>query len=205
MTTPADILAAEQALAIADPMLGRLIASQPSQVRLARTDYFASLCRSIVGQQVSVAAASTIFARFEVATELSPQRISAASIEDLRAVGLSRQKARYLKDLAEHFVANPAVFDHLDTLPNDSVISELTAIKGIGEWTAQMFLMFTLLRLDVFAPDDVGLQRAMKQLYGWDALPTRANLIDAARKWQPYRTVACWHLWHSLDNSPAGN
>jgi len=104
--------------------------------------------------------------------------------------------------LAQHFVANPRVYDHLDQLSDDEVIAELTAIKGIGVWTAQMFLMFTLLRPDVFAPDDIGLQRAMKLLYGWEAIPPKRELEAFAERWRPYRTVASWHLWESLNNTP---
>src|SRR5262249_51818122 len=124
------------------------------------------------------------------------------SPEQLRALGLSRSKGSYIHDLAEHFVRDAAVFDHLDRLPDADVIAELTRVKGIGIWTAQMFLMFTLGRLDVFAPDDVGLQRAIVQLYDLPAVPPRAELEALADRWRPYRTVACWHLWQSLDNEP---
>ncbi len=88
-------------------------------------------------------------------------------------------------------------------MSDDDVIAELTAVKGIGTWTAQMFLMFSLNRIDIFAPDDAGLQRAMMQLYKWDTLPPKKVLVVIAEKWQPYRTIACMHLWHSLDNAPA--
>jgi len=115
---------------------------------------------------------------------------------------LSGQKYKYIHDLAEHFVRDSMVFDHLDTLSDDDVIAELTKVKGIGVWTAQMFLMFTLVRPDVFAPDDRGLQLAIQKLYALPDVPPRSELETIAEAWAPYRTVASWHLWHSLDNEP---
>jgi DNA-3-methyladenine glycosylase II len=193
---------AEDALIKLDPVLGGLIKLQRPMARESHGEYFAALCRSIIGQQVSVAAASTIFARLEATTGLQPQAVSGLLPEQVKNIGLSRQKASYLHDLAEHFVANPKVYDHLEKLSDAEVIADLTAIKGIGVWTAQMFLMFTLMRPDVFAPDDFGLQRAMKQLYGWDDIPKKKELETFAERWRPYRTVACWHLWESLNNRP---
>jgi len=193
---------AEQTLQSLDPKLGELIELQKPIIHTSRTDYFAALCRSIIGQQVSVAAASTIYARFEKLTGLKPAAVEALSESDIKTIGLSRQKASYLKDLAQHFANNPEVYNRLDTQSDEEVIAELTAVKGIGVWTAQMFLVFTLTRLDVFAPDDIGLQRAMKLLYGWDKVPPKKELEKFAERWKPYRTVACWHLWKSLDNSP---
>src|SRR5690606_14972068 len=108
----------------------------------------------------------------------------------IKAIGLSRQKASYIRDLAQHFVENPSVYTHLEKMSDEEVIAELTAVKGIGVWTAQMFLMFTLSRPDVFAPDDAGLQRAILQLYKWDALPPKKELVIVAEQWKPYRTVA---------------
>jgi len=204
MTTPAQIVAAEAALAAADPdHLGRLIKAQAPVNRLRPGPYFTNLARSIVGQQISIAAAASIFARLQAATELDPARVAALSPEDLRALGLSRSKGSYIHDLAEHFVRDASVFDHLENLSDDEVIADLVSIKGIGTWTAQMFLIFTLGRLDVFAPDDVGLQRAIVRLYNLPAVPLRAELEALADHWRPYRTVAAWHLWESLKNTPA--
>lgn len=193
---------AEATLMQADPLLGKLVSAQKLVLSEPRGDYFASLARSIICQQVSVAAARTIAGRFEEKTSYDPARAAALDEEAIRAIGLSRQKAGYIRDLAQHFVTNPSIYNHLETLSDDKVIAELTAVKGIGAWTAQMFLMFTLARPDVFAPDDAGLQRAMLKLYSWDTLPAKKELIAQAEKWQPYRTVACLHLWHSLDNAP---
>lgn len=192
----------EAALIQADPILGAVIKNQRLAPLEPRTDYFAALVRSIIGQQVSVAAARAIAGRFEERTKMDPSKVVALADEDIRAIGLSRQKAGYIRDLAEHFVHDPAVYNHLEKMSDDEVISDLIAIKGIGVWTAQMFLMFTLGRPDVFAPDDAGLQRAMMRLYGWELLPHKKELVATAEKWQPYRTVACLHLWHSLDNKP---
>lgn len=206
MTAPTlatQIAAAEAALQKLDPKLGALIATQAPLNRVREGTYFGNLTRSIVSQQISVAAAASILARIQAATALDPHAIIALSADELRALGLSRGKAGYIHDLAEHFVRDAAVFDHLDRLPDAQVIAELTGVKGIGVWTAQMFLMFTLGRLDVFAPDDAGLQRAIVRLYGLDAVPPRAELERLSQAWHPYRTVASWHLWESLDKTPA--
>lgn len=202
--TDADIAQAEKELRRADPILGAVIDRQSPLIRGWRSpdNYFASLARSIVGQQISVKAAASIFGRLEAATRLDPQKVVELNEEACKQIGLSASKARYINDLADHFVKDSAVFNHLDALADDAVIAELTSVKGIGVWTAQMFLMFTLGRPDVFAPDDVGLQNAMRRLYNWETLPARAELVDFAERWKPYRTVAAWHLWESLDNAP---
>ncbi len=203
MNTPALIQKAEKELSKLDPKLGALIELQKPIVHQPQGDYFLSLCRSIVSQQVSVAAAAAIFARLEATTGMKPEIVMELSDEEIKAIGLSRSKATYIKDLARHFIDNLAVYNHLEQQTDEEVITELTAIKGIGIWTAQMFLIFTLMRMDVFAADDVGLQRAMKQLYGWKELPSKQELMNIAEHWRPYRTVASWHLWKSLDNTPA--
>jgi DNA-3-methyladenine glycosylase II len=204
MTEREELIAkAEAELPRLDPKLGALIKAQGHLDRLREGPYFSNLTRSIVSQQISVAASASILARVQDATGLDPHKVIALSPEELRSFGLSRGKAGYIQDLAAHFVEDPAIYDHLDQLPDDKVISELVAVKGIGVWTAQMFLMFTLGRLDVFAPDDVGLQRAIVRLYGLPETPRKAGLEALAAVWRPYRTVACWHLWHSLDNTPA--
>jgi DNA-3-methyladenine glycosylase II len=193
---------AEAHLSTIDPVIGKIIQANGTIQHSQRSDYFAALCESIVSQQISVKAAAKIFERFTDATQLRPEHVVALSDEDIKMVGLSGQKARYLHDLAEHFVRDSAVFNHLDTLSNDEVITELTRVKGIGVWTAQMFLMFALVRLDVFAPDDRGIQLAVQKLYSLPTVPARSELELIATKWAPYQTVACWHLWRSLDNEP---
>jgi len=198
----AKILEAETYLTQVDPILGALISSQKLDARPLRDDYFTSLCRSIIGQQVSVAAANAIFTRFQSATQLDPSQVATLDEAATKQVGLSRQKTGYLKDLAQHFVEDPAVYNHLDKQSDEQVIKELTDVKGIGVWTAQMFMMFTLARPDIFAPDDVGLQRAILKLYNLETLPPKKELEKFAERWQPYRSIACLHLWQSLNNNP---
>ena len=204
MNTAQAIREGEAKLVGLDPVLGGLIQSQEPMVYTQRGsgDYFHSLCRTIIGQQVSVKAAATIFGRFEKVTKLDPKRVARLTEAQTKEIGLSRQKLSYLHDLAGHFVENPKIYNHLEQQTDEQVLEELVAVKGIGIWTAQMFLMFTLGRLDVFAPDDIGLQRAMKELYGWEAVPPKKELAAIAERWSPYRTVACWHLWQSLNNEP---
>lgn len=196
---------AEDYLRKADPLLGALIDSQILRNRTDRHDYdyFASLARSIIGQQVSVAAANAIYGRFQDQTNLQPENVVGIDEEMMKLIGLSRQKTTYLKDLAQHFVDDPAVYNHLESQTDEQVIAELTSVRGIGIWTAQMFLMFTLNRPDVFAPDDVGLQNGMMMLFGWDVMPKKGELVMISERWKPYRTVASFHLWQSLENTPA--
>jgi DNA-3-methyladenine glycosylase II len=197
-----EIIKAEKELIRLDPVLGKYIKIQAPITYSPRSDYYYSLCSSIISQQVSLAAAAAIFKRFEDITKMKPERVLDLSEEEVKTIGLSRQKLSYLKDLSDHFVDDPKVYNHLNKLSDEEVIEELTAIKGIGVWSAQMFLIFTLVRLDVFAPDDVGLKRAIKQIYGYDEVPNRDRLIEMAETWKPYQTVACWHLWKSLKNAP---
>lgn len=192
----------ETILAQRDPVLADLFTRQSIEERPRRTNYFASLTHSIIGQQVSVAAARAITARFDEHTGLQPEKVAALTEEECKIIGLSRQKAGYLRDLGAHFAENPTIYDHLDTLSDEEVIRDLTAVKGIGVWTAQMFLLFTLGRPDIFAPDDVGLQQALVRLYEWETVPPKRELAAFAEAWSPYRSIVSLHLWHSLDNEP---
>ena len=203
MNTEADLRLAETKLSQLDPQLAALIVARPPIALPVERDYFYALCRSIIGQQVSLASASAIFGRLEAATQLDPAAVIGLTDEAARTIGLSGQKTAYLRDLARHFVDHSDAYDHLSQSPDEAVISELTLIKGIGVWTAQMFLMFTLRRPDVFALDDIGLQRAMMRLYGWETLPNKLTLGKTADRWRPYRTVAALYLWDSLENTPA--
>jgi DNA-3-methyladenine glycosylase II len=195
---------AEALLEKRDPVLAGLIQQQTLERRPGtRGDYFAALTRAIIGQQVSVAAATSIYGRFEAQTKMLPENVLQLQEEDIKTIGLSRQKATYLGDLAQHFAKDPHVYHHLQHLDDEAVIKELTAVKGIGVWTAQMFLIFTLGRPDVFPPDDLGIQRAIRQLYGWESTPSKHELTKIAENWRPYRSVASLHLWQSLHNIPA--
>lgn len=191
---------AEFILAQVDPLLGEVISRHGHIESKSTHGYFEALSSSIVGQQISVKAAAKIFNRFQDITDLQPEKVAHMSDEDIKAIGLSGRKSQYLRDLAEHFLRDSAVFNHLHSLPDDEVVSELTKVKGIGVWTAQMFLIFTLHRPDVFAPDDRGLQLAVEKLY--DRSFTRSELSHLAEKWSPYCSTACLHLWRSLENEP---
>lgn len=192
----------ERQLAQLDPILGEHIASHGTIAPRPKRLYFEALAGSVISQQISVKAAAKIFERFKSTTSLKPELVASLSEADCKLIGLSGQKARYLKDLAAHFVQDSAVFNHLDTLSDDEVIAELARVKGIGVWTAQMFLIFTLYRPDVFAPDDRGLQLAIQKIYNLSELPVRSELEKFAERWVPYRSTACLHLWRSLDNTP---
>lgn len=194
---------AERALMALDPVMDRLIHANGPIVHMPHSSYFEALCESIISQQLSVKASDTIFRRFKELTELDPEKALHIDEAARKAIGLSPQKARYIHDLAEHFVRDRRVFSHLESLGDDEVIIELTQIKGVGVWTAQMFLMFTLTRPDIFAPDDLGLLNAMTKAYGLPAKPTKQEALALAERWIPHRTTACFHLWRSLDNAPS--
>lgn len=185
-----------------DPVIGALVSSQGTIVHHPQRNYFEALCEAIISQQLSVKASDTIFRRFRDATALDPARVLAIDDEARKAIGLSPQKARYIRDLAEHFVRDANLFAHLEQLDDEAVTAELTKVKGIGIWTAQMFLMFTLARPDVFAPDDLGLLNALTRAYQLPARPTKQEAAALAERWVPHRTTACFHLWRSLDNTP---
>ena len=164
--------------------------------------------RAIVGQQLSVRAARSIHGRLLEQFDGSPpkpEQILERDPEELRsAVGLSRAKVSFLRSLAEHVLDGSLDLDRLDTLPDDEVISELVPVKGIGEWSAHMFLMFQLRRPDVLAVGDLGIRRAVERAYGLPDLPSATELTELAEPWRPHRTHACMLLWASLDNVPAG-
>lgn len=186
-----------------DATLGAIIRANGTIALRPPRPYFESLARSIVSQQISVKAAAKIFDRFKNATALQPHTVLQLNDSAQKEIGLSNQKMRYLRDLAFHFAEDSAVFNHLDTLSDDEAIRELTRIKGIGVWTAQMFLQSTLHRPDIFAPDDRGLQLALLSAYDFSTTPARSELEKLAEQWRPYRTTACLHLWRSLNNEPA--
>jgi DNA-3-methyladenine glycosylase II len=161
--------------------------------------------RSIVGQQLSVKAATTIYGRLEGhfgGHAPTPEQILAADPDALRAVGMSRPKVGYLRSLAEHVLDGTIELDRLDELPEDEIVRELVAVKGLGEWTAHMFLMFQLSRPDVLPVGDLGIRRAVERQYGLAEIPGPAELERIAERWRPWRTLACRYLWESLDNEP---
>jgi DNA-3-methyladenine glycosylase II len=190
-------------LRASDPVLARIIAGFGSERLVWRDDPFLTLARSIVGQQISVAAASAVWRRFEdLMGRVEPRAVAGAAEEGLRRVGLSGRKVTYLKDLAGHFLSgeiDPGSWAHME---DAAVVGELTRVKGIGQWTAEMFLIFGLLRPDVLPLDDIGLQRAMGLHYGAQRKLARDEMTRVAARWRPWRSVATWYLWRSLDPEP---
>jgi DNA-3-methyladenine glycosylase II len=174
--------------------------------RLPRGDHYAALVRAIVGQQLSTIAARAIYGRLLERFGGHPpttEQILADDAEELRvAVGLSHAKVSYLRSLAEHVVSGQLQLDRLEQLSDEDVMAALIAVKGIGEWSAHMFLMFQLGRPDVLAVGDLGIRRAAERAYELPALPTPAELTALAEPWRPYRTAGCLVLWHSLGNAP---
>jgi DNA-3-methyladenine glycosylase II len=169
-------------------------------------DHYGALVRAIVGQQLSTKAARSIYLRlterFDGSTP-TPEQVLADEPEELRAAaGLSRAKVGYLRSLAEHVLSGELELERLDDLDDDTVIAELVAVKGLGMWTAHMFLMFHLQRPDVLPVGDLGIRRAIERAYGLDALPEAAEMERIAEPWRPHRTLACRYLWRSLDNEP---
>lgn len=167
-------------------------------------DPFYSLLELIISQQLSVKAADTIVQRFvDVFAEdgITPEKVLQIPLEQLRSLGISWSKAQYLKNIAEAVIAGSLKFEMLPALSDEEVITVLTAIKGIGRWTAEMFLMFTLGRPDVMSYGDVGLQNAIQRLYGFKEKPTQAEMEIISNQWKPYRTYACKLLWKSLENT----
>jgi DNA-3-methyladenine glycosylase II len=209
MAATAEALAVK-ALRRADPVLRQVIDEVGSVADFydgRPTDHYGTLVRSIVGQQLSTRAAASIYRRL---TERfggrapTPDEVLGDDPDALRtAAGLSHAKVRYLRSLAEHVRDGSLALDRLPDLPDDAVIAELTAIKGIGPWSAQIFLMFHLHRPDVLPVGDLGIRRAVKIRYGLPELPTPAELTEIAEPWRPHRTLACIYLWRSLQATPA--
>src|SRR4051794_7357933 len=184
-----------------DPVLSVIIKSVGSYKMNYDDPAFASLAEAIVYQQLHGKAAATIFKRLTDLTglPLTPQGILKLSEEQMRGAGLSKQKLSYLRDLAAKAASGEVDFAKLPDLPDDEVIKELTKIKGIGVWTAQMFLMFSLRRPNVLPTGDLGIQMAIRKHYRKRKLPKPSQMEKIAKPWEPYRSVACWYLWRSLD------
>jgi DNA-3-methyladenine glycosylase II len=186
----------------ADPILGAAIrAAGPWRLAPGR-NHFHALARAIVAQQISGHAARTIWSRVIILS--APEKFTAAAVmrltdDQLRQAGLSPQKLRYMRDLCSRIMDGRLHLPKMARMSDERIIAELTAVMGIGTWTAQMFLMFSLGRIDVFAPDDLGLRSAIRNLYGLSEMPDRATCHSIAERWQPYRTIASWYLWRSLE------
>lgn len=196
------VVAATEHLSQADPVLQELIRRVGPFMLKTHRDRFDLLVRSILSQQISTKAARTI--RLRLADRVAPQLISPESLgkltdPELRAIGLSAQKVSYLRDLSDHALTGKLQLHKLSRLDDETVIEQLVAVRGIGRWTAQMFLIFALGRLDVFPHDDLGVRSALKTLYALDDLPNQALSHSIAEKWAPYRSVATWYCWRMFD------
>ena len=201
-----DYAKARRLLARRDPVLRDLMRRYgPCGLGASQhSDPFRALVRAIISQQLSTQAAATIARRFEALFDgvPTPAAVNAMPDEQLRGVGLSGQKLRYMRDLCARIEGGLLPLSALDRMTDEEVITVLTEVKGIGRWTAEMFLMFRLQRPDVLPVDDLGIVKAVQRAYRMRALPTPKRLMRLGEAWRPYRSVACWYLWQSLANTP---
>jgi DNA-3-methyladenine glycosylase II len=206
--------AAQEQLAAADPTMAALIARIGEidlETRLRRrseerpADAYGALLRAIVGQQLSTKAARTIYGRildlFDGATP-PPERLLEADEADLRGAGLSGRKVEYIRDLASHVLSGELELDRLGELSDEEVIAEIVAVRGLGVWTAEMFLLFHLERPDVLSGGDLGIRKAVQIEYGLDEMPTPTRVLEIGEPWRPHRSLASLYLWESLANAP---
>ncbi len=205
---------AKRELAASDPVMAALIeriGHIDRSERLRRrqeqrpTDAYGALLRTIVGQQLSTKAARTIYLRvldlFAGATP-SPEQLLEASERDLRAAGLSGRKVEYLRDLASHVISGELELDRLDELSDDQAIAEIVAVRGLGQWTAEMFLLFHLERPDVLSGGDLGIRKAVQTEYGFMEMPAPLEVLEIGEAWRPHRSLASLYLWESLAAVP---
>ena len=203
---------AREALAAADPVMAGLIERLGERSVIQRRrgapkpDAYGALLRTVVGQQISTAAARTIYGRvldiFGGRTP-SPRQLLETSEDDLRAAGLSRPKVGYIRDLAAHVESGELEIDRLDELSDEEVIEEIVAVRGFGRWSAEMFLIFHLERPDVISGGDLGIRRAIQIGLGMAEMPTPAEVAEIGERWSPYRSLASIYLWESLSKLPA--
>jgi DNA-3-methyladenine glycosylase II len=186
-----------------DRVMKRLIPQFGDACLETRGDAFVTLARSIVGQQISVKAAQTVWERFvQLPKRLTPGNVLKLKVDDMRAAGLSARKIEYLVDLALHFDSGTLHVKSWDSMSDDEIVAELVAIRGIGRWTAEMFLIFHLMRPNVLPLDDVGLINGISQNYFSGDVVSRSDAREVAAAWAPYCTVATWYIWRSLDPVP---
>lgn len=186
--------------------MAALAKRQGSVLRPTSTDYFARLVRAIAGQQISTKAAQSIYDRFTALAgdPPTPRSVMKLTDEQIRGAGFSGAKLASVRDLSQHALDSRLDLPHLQELPDDEIIGQLVAVRGIGRWTAEMFLMFSLGRPDVLAADDLGVQAAIQRVYELESRPTPKQVQQMAvdGKWHPYATAACFQLWESLRNNP---
>ncbi|NQW93014.1 MAG: DNA-3-methyladenine glycosylase 2 family protein [Polaromonas sp.] len=186
-----------------DRVLKRLIPQFPNTTLQTRGDAFSTLARSIVGQQISVKAAQTVWRRFEaLPVAMTPHAVLKLKVDDMRAAGLSARKIEYLVDVSIHFDAGTVHVQDWQAMDDEAIIAELVAIRGIGRWTAEMFLMFYLVRPNVLPLDDVGLINGISKNYFSGESVSRSDAREVAAAWAPYCSVATWYIWRSLDTIP---
>lgn len=200
------LLDATAELAARDPRLRRVIDDVgPPDLRRGRprSDHFAEIARAVCYQQLAGAAARAIHGRFQALFDggPTPEAVLALSVEELRAVGLSRSKANTIRDLAAHVVAGDVELDRVARLSDAKIIGELTLVRGIGRWTAEMFLIFQLGRLDVWPVDDFGVRKGYARIHGLDPAPTARALEPLGDAYRPFRTVAAWYCWRAADTT----
>ena len=194
---------AKRELMKSDRVMRRIIPKYEGVSLTSRGDPFATLARSIVGQQISVKAAQAVWERVAGAyPEFTPSKLARAKVEKLRGCGLSQRKAEYILDLAAHFKQGGVKAADWQTLDDDAVVAALIGIRGIGRWTAEMFLMFNLMRPDIFPVDDLGLRKAVSLHYFSGETVTLSELREVGENWAPWRSVGTWYMWRSLDPLP---
>lgn len=208
LASPTELQKAQSHLLKMDPVLAPTIKRAGLAQFTPHTNYYEALVSSIISQQLSVKAAASIQKRFEdlFGGKLpKPEEILRKQPDELRTVGLSNAKAKYVRDLAQHIVDKKIDLSTLNMLSNEEIVGELTDVKGIGEWTVHMFLMFCMGRLDVLPVGDLGIRNGVRALYDLEELPPPDQIREIATKnnWHPYESVASWYIWHSLDNKPA--
>jgi DNA-3-methyladenine glycosylase II len=207
---------ARAALAASDPVMAALI-ERVGEIDLAKRlrrrseekppDAYGALLRAIVGQQLSTKAARTIYLRVtEIfgGTTPSPEQLLEASTEELRGAGLSGRKVEYIRDLASHVLSGELELDRLDELSDEEAIAEMVAVRGLGQWTAEMFLIFHLERPDVLSGGDLGIRKAVQVEYGLEEMPPPAQVLEIGAPWSPHRSLASLYLWESLAAVPGG-
>ena len=194
---------AKRALAKKDPVMAAIIKRHPKVFMVRRGEAFMTLARAICGQQISVKAAQSVWNRVcDCVGEITPRNVLQRKRPQLRACGLSDRKTEYIADLAQHFVDGKIHARNWPQMSDEEIIAELTDVRGIGRWTAEMFLMFNLLRPDVFPLDDLGLQKGIRVNYFKGRKISLGRMRKLGETWRPWRSVATWYLWRSLDPIP---
>jgi DNA-3-methyladenine glycosylase II len=194
---------AKRVLARKDPVMGAIMRSRPKVFMMRRGEPFLTLARAICGQQISVKAAQSVWDRLVACVgEVTPQKVLLKERKLLRACGLSDRKTEYIADLAQHFADGRIHVHRWPQMSDEEIIAELTEVRGIGRWTAEMFLMFNLLRPDVFPLDDLGLQNGIRVNYFKGRKVSLGRMRKLGESWRPWRSVATWYLWRSLEPVP---